>query len=206
MKKPAILILSLLFALAATAVWTAADAHGTQEALAGKLIRLHVVANSDSGADQALKLRVRDAVLKAAETRLEDCAGTKAAETALRQALPELEAAAAALVAAEGYAYPVRATLGWEEYPTRTYDGFALPAGRYLSLRVTIGEGAGQNWWCVVFPPLCMAATTEEFALSAQGAGLTREEVSLITQESEGVVVRFKIIETVERWLAGFSG
>ena len=206
MKKPAILILSLLFALAATAVWMAADAHGTQEALAGKLIRLHVVANSDSGADQALKLRVRDAVLKAAETRLEDCAGTKAAETALRQALPELEAAAAALVAAEGYAYPVRATLGWEEYPTRTYDGFALPAGRYLSLRVTIGEGAGQNWWCVVFPPLCMAATTEEFALSAQGAGLTREEVSLITQESEGVVVRFKIIETVERWLAGFSG
>ena len=206
MKKRTICLLSILLALAVTAAWTAADAHGTQADLAGKLIRLHVVANSDSEADQAVKLLVRDAVLERAEAQLADCAAMAEAEARLAELLPELEAAAAALVAAEGYAYPVRATLGWEEYPTRTYDGFALPAGRYLSLRVTIGEGAGQNWWCVVFPPLCMAATTEEFALSAQGAGLTREEVSLITQESEGVVVRFKIIETVERWLAGFSG
>ena len=109
------------------------------------------------------------------------------------------------MTAENGFDYSARAALTWEAYPTREYDTFTLPAGRYLSLRVTLGEGEGQNWWCVVFPPLCMAATTEEFAGSAETAGLTEEEVSLITQESEGYVVRLKIIELVEEWISGLS-
>ena len=205
MKRSTICLLSLLFALAATAAWAAAGAHETQEDLAGKLIRLHVLANSDSQADQAVKLRVRDAVLKAAEAQLEDCATVEAAEEQLRELLPELEAMASSALAENGFDYPVQAALTWEDYPTREYDTFTLPAGRYLSLRVRLGEGAGQNWWCVVFPPLCLSATTEDFTDSAQTAGMTEEEVALITQESEGYVVRFKIIELVEQWLSGLG-
>ena len=205
MKKSVICLLSILFALGATAVWTAADAHEAREDLAGKLIRLHVVANSDSEADQAVKLQVRDVVLEAAESQLEDCATVEEAEKRLKGLLPELEALAAAVTAENGFDYSARAALTWEAYPTREYDTFTLPAGRYLSLRVTLGEGEGQNWWCVVFPPLCMAATTEEFAGSAETAGLTEEEVSLITQESEGYVVRLEIIELVEEWISGLS-
>ena len=205
MKKRTICLLSILLALAVTAAWTAADAHGTQVGLAGKLIRLHVVANSDSEADQAVKLLVRDAVLERAEAQLADCAAMAEAEARLAELLPELEEAAAAILAREGLPYSVRASLGWEQFPTREYDTFTLPAGRYLSLRLTLGEGTGQNWWCVVFPPLCMSATTEEFSGGAQAAGLTDEEIALVTQESEGCVVRFKIIELVEEWIGALG-
>ena len=206
MKKRTIALLSVLFALAVTAAWTAADAHGLQRELAGKLIRLHVVANSDSGADQTLKLQVRDAVLEQAEMLLAGCGDAAEAEMRLEESLLELEQAAEGVVRAQGYAYPVCASLGWEGYPTRAYDTFTLPAGRYLSLRVTIGAGEGKNWWCVAFPPLCMSATTEDFTGRAEAAGLTEEELGLITGESRGCAVRFKIIEWVESCLAGWSG
>ena len=198
MKKPTICLVSILFALAATTVWAASDAHRAQMDLAGKLIRLHVVANSDSRADQAVKLQVRDAVLEQAETLLAGCADLEEAEAALGEALPSLERAAGAVTAAAGYDYPVRSALAWEDYPTREYSTFALPAGRYLSLRITLGEGEGRNWWCVVFPPLCMAATNEDFTGCAEAAGLTEEEVALVTQESGACVVRFKLVEWVE--------
>ena len=144
MKRSTICLLSLLFALAATAAWAAAGAHETQEDLAGKLIRLHVLANSDSQADQAVKLRVRDAVLKAAEAQLEDCATVEAAEEQLRELLPELEAMASSALAENGFDYPVQAALTWEDYPTREYDTFTLPAGRYLSPR------RARGMWCAL--------------------------------------------------------
>lgn len=201
MKKRTICFISLLFALAITVAWTAAQAHGAQTDLAGKLIRLHVLAHSDSEEDQALKETVRDAVLKYARKELKGCLGVEEAETVLEGSLSELEAVATAVVAAQGHDESVQVTLTWEDYPTRTYDTFALPAGRYLSLRIILGEGAGKNWWCVVFPPLCMAATTEEFSDRAEAAGLTEEEISLITRESQGYEVRFKLIEWIEDWL-----
>ena len=206
MKRSTICLLSLLFALAATAAWAAADAHETQENLAGKLIRLHVLANSDSQADQAVKLQVRDAVLEAAEAQLEDCATVEAAEEQLRELLPELEAMASSALAENGFDYPVQAALTWEDYPTREYDTFTLPAGRYLSLRVRLGEGAGQNWWCVVFPPLCLGSVTETVEETAADAGLTEGQVSLITGEDQGYVVKFRAIELLDEfkgWLAG---
>ena len=122
-----------------------------------------------------------------------------------------MTAIAEATVAQAGYDYEVSAVLSYEVYPTRDYETFRLPAGQYLSLRMTIGAGEGRNWWCVMFPPLCVpaaetvvfpplcnAATTEEFAKTAEGAGLTAEELALLTEESQGVVVRFKVIEWVE--------
>ena len=168
----------------------------TQQDLAEKVVRLHVLANSDSEEDQALKLQVRDAVLAQAAYLLEGCEDRGEAESLLRGQLLELERLALAVVRQQGYAYPVKLELADTEFPTRDYEGFMLPAGEYLALRVLIGEAAGQNWWCVVFPPLCAAASTDVPA-AALAAGFAAEEVSLITEDSPEYVLKFK---TVELW------
>lgn len=193
-----ILLCSLLAAVLATAVW---GAHRSQTQIAEKLIRLHVIANSDSEEDQALKLRVRDAILSEAEGILSACADLPSAEEQLTAALGQMTEIAEDTLAEAGCDDQVSAVLSWESYPTRDYDTFRLPAGRYLSLRLTIGAGAGQNWWCVVFPPLCNAATTEEFTAAGAAAGLTAEELALLTEETGGTVVRFKVIEWAEALL-----
>ena len=168
----------------------------TQTRLADRVVRLHVLANSDGEEDQALKLLVRDRVLAQATELLTQAKDRTEAETLLREELPELEALAVRELRANGCAYPVTAELTDTEFPTREYDGFTLPAGEYLALRVVIGEGAGRNWWCVVFPPLCTAASAEVPA-AALAAGLTEDQVGLITEEDRGYVLKFK---TVEWW------
>ena len=165
-----------------------------QDELAGKVVRLHVLANSDSEEDQALKLKVRDVVLERATAILEQSADRREAESRLRGELLELERIAAEEIAAEGYNYPVTVELENTDFPTKEYDGFTLPAGEYLALRVIIGEGQGQNWWCVVFPPLCTAASADVPA-SALAAGFSEEEVNLITEENQGYVLKFKAVE-----------
>ena len=139
--------------------WSSASA----DALAGQVLRLHVIANSDAQADQELKLQVRDGVLTQAGELLEGISSQEEAEAMLADHLEELARTGADIVGQAGYDYPVSASLEECWFPTRVYDTFSLPAGNYRALRVVIGAGEGQNWWCVVFPPLCMAATTEEF-------------------------------------------
>ena len=185
--------IALLIGLPAALLWGAGTLR-TLEALAEKVVRLHVLANSDSEEDQALKLRVRDAVLEQATAILEQSADRREAESRLRGQLLELERIAAKEIAAEGYDYPVTVNLENTDFPTKEYDGFTLPAGEYLALRVIIGEGKGQNWWCVVFPPLCTAASADVPA-SALAAGFSEEEVSLITEENQGYVLKFKAVE-----------
>ena len=106
-------------------------------------------------------------------------------------------------MAEQGSHYPVEVRLETAEFPTKTYDGFALPAGEYLALRVLIGEAAGQNWWCVVFPPLCTAAAAE-MGETAVAAGLSGEQVRLITEE-EGYVLKFKCVELWQQLRSRFS-
>ncbi len=190
--------LALLLAVAAAAL-LGARLGKEQDDLAEKVIRLHVVANSDSEADQALKLKVRDAVLTEGSLRLTGLDRDQAMEE-LDKALPELGQVAARTVAAEGYDYPVRVTLGPDAFPTKEYADFALPAGEYTALRVELGEGRGQNWWCVVFPPLCMGSVTETSAQTLAQSGLTGDQVALVTGESEGYVVKFKAIELWEEF------
>ena len=161
-------------------------------------MRLHVLANSDGEEDQALKLLVRDRVLAQATELLTQAKDRTEAETLLREELPELEALAVRELRANGCAYPVTAELTDTEFPTREYDGFTLPAGDYLALRVVIGEGAGRNWWCVVFPPLCTAASADVPA-AALSAGLSEEQVGLITEEDQGYVLKFKAVEWWEQ-------
>lgn len=169
---------------------------GAQAALSDRVIRLHVLANSDSEADQALKLRVRDRILAEAEELL-----------CLRAHLYDLAAAGAEVVGEAGYSYPVTASLVHDYwFPTKTYTDFALPAGAYTALRIEIGAGGGQNWWCVVFPPLCLGSVSETTQETALEAGLTENQVSLMTGEDEGYVVKFKAVELLEQfkgWLEG---
>lgn len=172
-------------------VGTAAGADSKE--LSDKLIRLHVVANSDSDADQSLKLKVRDAVLEKLRPALEGAGDRQAARAILEERLGEIEDTARAVINAEGRDYGVRATLCRESFPTTEYDDFALPAGEYLSLRVTIGEGAGHNWWCVVFPPICDSGVIDGSASAA--IGLTEDQIKLVTGDSGGYVVRFRVME-----------
>ena len=171
MRKRMILCAALL--LSAVTV-SAAALQREQQALAGKLIRLHVVANSDSREDQRIKLLVRDAVLEVTEGLSRE---------ALICALPEIEAAATDKLRELGREEPVRVSLAMERFPTRVYESFSLPAGTYEALRVTIGNGRGQNWWCVAFPSLCFRATTAELKEAAVSAGFTSDEVKLITED-----------------------
>ena len=201
LTKSKLVILALALALAATAIVATALLR-EQQALSEKLIRLHVVANSDSEADQAVKLRVRDAVLAVTEPLME---GAEDPYAALSDALPEIESAAVNCLAALGVADPVTVTLGPEAYPTRVYESFSLPAGQYTSLRVTIGAGEGRNWWCVVFPSLCFAATSSDLERAAATAGFSDGEVQLIT-EPDSYQLKFKAMEWVEQlrqWLLG---
>ena len=198
--------LALLLGLALAAL-LGARLDGTQGALADKVLRLHVLANSDSQADQALKLRVRDAVLERAEGLLAGAGDRAEAEALLAARLPDLAAAGADAVGAAGYGYPVTVSLEdscW--FPTRVYEDFALPAGRYTALRVEIGAGAGRNWWCVVFPPLCLGSVSETAEETAAQAGLTEREVALLAGGEGEYQIKFRAVELVEElrhWLEG---
>lgn len=175
----------MLLALSAallSGMWAA----GRQRCLAGEMVRLHVLAASDSEADQAVKLSVRDAVLSLAAPILENAGDVGQARSSLRAMLPELAKTAYAV---SGQA--ARAELAEEWFPTRDYGTFSLPAGRYASLRITLGEGRGHNWWCVVYPPLCAGAAEEAVAADL----ITEDDLRLITEDGEGYVLRFRVIE-----------
>ncbi len=170
-----------------------------RQTLADSVIRLHVIANSDSPEDQALKLAVRDEVLRDAETCCPEGATLEEARTALAGRLSALAEAGRAVAAAEGYDYPVTARLEECWFPTREYDGFALPAGNYTALRVVIGEGQGRNWWCVAFPPLCLGAASETVEEAAAAGYFTPDQAALVTGENEGYVLKFKGMELLGR-------
>lgn len=173
--------------------------------LAGRVIRLHVIANSDSPEDQTLKLQVRDSILACAADAYEPGDDIHTACQRLRDRLPVLQQAGERTVREQGYAYPVQVTLGSSRFPTKRYDDFALPAGEYTALRVVIGDGAGENWWCVAFPPLCLGSVTETVEDAAAAGHFTRRQVSLITGESEGYVVKFKALELWDKVKTYFS-
>ena len=174
-----------------------------QQELADSVIRFHVIANSDTEEDQALKLAVRDRVLEEAEGLYPEGATLEQAQAALEGHLNTLAAAGRAVVEEQGYDYPVSARLEDCWFPTKEYEDFALPAGNYTALRVTIGEGKGQNWWCVAFPPLCLGAASETVDQAAQAGLFTPGQAALVTQDGEGYVLKFKAMELLGE-LQGF--
>ncbi len=161
-------------------------ARARQQSIAAGLLRLHVIAASDEPEEQALKLRVRDAVLVYLRPRLAGARDAAEAAEILCRELPGVEAAARSVCGGRS----VRVSLGPEDYPLRSYGGFTLPAGRYRSLRVVLGEGRGQNWWCVIFPSLCLESGQTE----ALQAALAPEDYALVTGR-QGYVLRFRLVE-----------
>ena len=163
-----------------TALW----AQKTQAEVASELVRLHVLAKDDTDYEQAVKLQVRDRVLEYVQPLLNGVTTQAQAVAVLDGNMDGIRAAAAAAAGDR----QVAVTLTEEYYPTREYEGFALPAGEYTSLRVILADGEGRNWWCVVYPPLCTELATERMEL------LTDETESLITGQ-DGYVYKFKILE-----------
>lgn len=184
MKKtvlPAICI--LLCALCILFIPTEAEASIYQDT-----VRLHILAPSDSIEDQNLKLLVRDFILKEYASKLSDANSSIEAEKKLIQLLPSIEADCKRFIIDTGYDYSVRAQIKDEWFNTREYGAFSLPSGRYVSLVLTLGEGQGQNWWCVMYPPLCLDAS-----LSSSNSGYSENELKLISKG--GYRIKFKLLE-----------
>lgn len=160
------------------------------EGLRAATVRLHVLAHSDSEADQALKLQVRDTVTAEAARLLADTDTHDEALAVLASSLPRLTAAAQQTVYAAGYTYPVRAELTEMYFTTRTYDSGTFPAGMYDALRISIGDAAGRNWWCVVYPPLCVSAATKPVRPDA----VLTDRQTKVTKTPQ-YAVRFKLVE-----------
>ncbi|MBQ8416955.1 MAG: stage II sporulation protein R [Clostridia bacterium] len=177
--------------------------HGEAE-IYDTVVRLHVLANSDSAEDQALKLEVRDAVLGLTAPMLEGCKTQEEALSLLEEHMDELQVAAEAVIRAKGYDYPVHIALGLEEYPERNYDSFCFPGGEYTSMRICIGEAEGQNWWCCLFPPLCLGAATvsnQDAEDACISVGLTPSQYKIITETEKPVYrVRFRLLELFQSW------
>ena len=163
-----------------------------------ELIRLHVVANSDSEEDQTVKLRVRDAVLESIRADLERVGDVEEAKAYLRENLPKIEKIANRTLEAAGVDARAVASLQKEAFDIRNYDTFSLPAGVYESLRIVIGEGAGRNWWCVAFPELCLSAAGEDFSQAAQTAGMNEGLAGSLTRGEE-YSIRFFLLDALGR-------
>ncbi len=179
--------LTLIICIGATAAF-----ERTCKGVREDILRLHVIANSDSGEDQSLKLKVRDSLLKNSEDLFTDCEDILSAEKAVGTSLLSLKQTAQRAVYAEGYSYKVSIALGKSYFPTRVYDNITMPAGYYDALKIIIGEGKGQNWWCVMFPTLCLpGACKKEDKLSEV---LTEKEMKLVLSKPK-YEVRFWLVE-----------
>ncbi len=158
------------------------------------LIRFHVVANSDSEADQSIKLQVRDAVLKSIQKDLKAIRDIDLAKQYLTENLPKIQSIANTTLSNLGLEQQAVVSFCKEAFDVRHYDTFSLPAGVYDSLRIVIGEGKGRNWWCVAFPVLCLPATTEEFEAVAVDSGLTESLADTISDRNHHQI-RFFLLE-----------
>ena len=158
-------------------------------------IRLHILARSDSDEDQATKLYVRDYLLREYGAALTKTDGAKNAKDELTLLLEEIEENINRVLASGGYDYGCTVTLGEEWYDTREYEDFTMPRGIYTSLIIRLGDGEGKNWWCVMYPPLCLDLATEKMPADDGIIDYTGEELALIS--GKGYAVKFKLLELV---------
>ncbi len=170
MRKIAKILCTCLFLL--TLIWLL-SVFADRQALGEDLIRLHVVGASDAETDQAVKLQVRDAIMAALQEDMAEITSAGQARACLQANLANIEKIANEALEKAGFSDKAAVSLMEEPFPVRHYDTFSLPSGVYQSLRVTIGEGEGKNWWCVVFPSLCLGAAGEDFGATAAGAGFS---------------------------------
>jgi len=178
----------------------------TQSDIAAKLIRFHVIANSDDKIDQGLKLKVRDSVLKYISPKLLDCKSIEQSREIINNENKNIKKIAQSVIYKNGFKYSVATTLSQENFPVKTYGNITLPQGKYEAYRIIIGSGNGQNWWCVMFPPLCFVDITKgnvsyEKTESEMKEVLSDDEYSLVdnTVNNNKIVVKFKLLEVLSK-------
>lgn len=192
MKKFKLFEISLLVGFLIAVVFSITSFAETCEEVRGDVLRLHVLANSDSEEDQQLKLKVRDALLKSGKNIFDGSLTRENAEEKIKEEKEILIETAEKVIEENGFDYDVKITVTEEFFTTRTYENVTLPAGKYKALRVLIGESAGKNWWCVMFPPLCIPAAQPDINLF-----FTEDEIKLVESDPK-YEPRFKIVEIYE--------
>lgn len=205
MRKKCILECVMLMVLAVMLAW-GTGLERQQQRIADEIIRLHVIANSDSERDQWVKMQVRDTVLSTAEILLRDSGNAQCAREELCAHLTLLEEAANEKLKEIAPGETAQVGMCRKLFGTRYYDGFSLPGGYYDALCVTIGSGEGKNWWCVVYPQICMSGTVEQQRIVAAMGGMTEEDVDILQQETPEYQFKFKTLEIFENILGWFRG
>nr|WP_317412786.1 stage II sporulation protein R [uncultured Solibaculum sp.] len=190
--KRLLIALSMGFVIAV--LCSMANFSGQCQNIRESVFRLHVLANSDSQEDQELKLKVRDRILLESEHLMDGVSDREEAKQIAKQHLPELEAAAQDEIYRQGYDYPVEVRLEKTYFNTRQYDTVTLPAGQYDALRVLIGAGEGHNWWCVMFPPMCLPAAEDP----KQIEDVLNPQETDIVEGGQQYEVKFKVVEWFE--------
>ncbi|MBC5998244.1 stage II sporulation protein R [Romboutsia ilealis] len=204
-----ILILSLIAIISIMSISIKSEADkidNISESYKEKLIRFHVIANSDTEEDQELKLKVRDKVISYLQPKLENSSSIEESEKIITNEYDNLQEISRETILDNGYDYDVKVGIEYSNFPTKQYSNVVLPAGEYKALKVVIGEGKGKNWWCVMFPPLCFVdeenGVIDKSTDDKLQSVLDEEEYKLITTKNkeEGNVVKFKfkIVEVVK--------
>lgn len=194
----------LIMAMAAAIVGTlalTAYSDGVQSDLQSNLIRLHIIANSDSEEDQSIKLTIRDAVLKEEGENLAS-QNERECIRSVKERLPQIERLADRVLQENGFRYTAHAVYGKFDFPKKEYKNMTLPSGKYYGVRIILGEGAGHNWWCVMYPPLCMMNDTDA-VLSEKSERILKENLKpetydIITGNDGTTEIKFKIVEAIQ--------
>lgn len=201
-RKKGLILLLLLLALVPMRVYY--ENRKMQEEIAEKILRFHVIANSDSQEDQELKLKVRDAVGLYMKDEMKYVNSREEAEQTANANLENIEKIAKEVIEKEGKSYTVNASVGQVDFPVKTYGNYSFPAGTYEALEVVIGEGGGRNWWCVMYPNMCFQGSMYEVidkeAKTSLREVLTEEEYDSII-ENDDYKVQFKYLSFLNRFL-----
>lgn len=177
------------------------ETESLQPSIAEKILRFHILANSDSDTDQSVKQQVRDAVGQMMEPFLADSAGLEETEAIVKEHLEDIVDTAETVLAESGFDYGAEARLVTTEFPVKTYGPFTFPAGSYRALEITLGEGGGHNWWCVLYPNMCFRGTVYE--VDEESGEVLREVLSAKEYEqvfrSKKYKVRWKLLEYLRK-------
>ena len=209
MKKFILTSLALIIIIAIAINGNGSSVKATQSDVAGKLIRFHVIANSDDNIDQKLKLKVRDSVLKYISPKLSTCTSIEESRKIINNENKNIKKIAEKIIKQNGFKYSVATSLSKENFPVKTYGNITLPQGQYEAYRIIIGTGTGQNWWCVMFPPLCFVDITKgnvsyQKTEKEMKTVLSDDEYKLVdnTVNSQEIVVKFKLAEIFSKWFS----
>lgn len=206
MKKFILSSLAIIIIISILLNSSTVSGKASQSDVASKLIRFHVIANSDDKIDQGLKLKVRDAVLKYISPKLVDCKSIEESRRIINSEDKNIEKIAETIIKENGFKYSVVTALSQEYFPVKTYGNITLPQGKYEAYRIIIGTGSGQNWWCVMFPPLCFVDITKgniayQKTEKEMKRVLSDDEYKLVdnTINNNRIIVKFKLGEILSK-------